>query len=162
DENLKLKSPPTGGPSAHALMKGIPIRWTLPGATNYLPRPERRRLRPRRRRKGGQYAARCSGLRRTWPPSCARSCRPPEPPGFAQPACPRSAEGQAAYLHAWPAVSQHGRALELSSVRTRQTRPACETWPCRPAWSYRDPADAETGRCQAHEARTGTQQGLSG
>src|SRR5262247_2406690 len=32
----------------------------------------------------------------------------------------------------------------------------------RPAWSYRDPADAETGRCRAREARTGTPQGLSG
>src|SRR5262249_24546110 len=30
------------------------------------------------------------------------------------------------------------------------------------AWSYRDPADAETGRCRAREARTGTPQGLSG
>src|SRR5262249_31417425 len=46
----------------------------LPGRTTYLPRPRRRRL----RRKGGQCAVRCSGLRQTWPPSCARSCRPPE------------------------------------------------------------------------------------
>src|SRR5262249_27431544 len=45
----------------------------------------RRRLRARRRRKGGQCAVRCSGLRQTWPPSCARSCRPPRPPGYAQP-----------------------------------------------------------------------------
>src|SRR5499433_3410017 len=50
------------------------FRWTLPGRTTYLPRPRRRRL----RRKGGQCAVRCSGLRRTWPPSCGRSCRPPE------------------------------------------------------------------------------------
>src|SRR6516165_9378282 len=46
------------------------------------------RLGHRRRRKGGQCAVRCSGLRRTWPPSCARSCRPPGPPGYAQSACP--------------------------------------------------------------------------
>src|SRR6516165_6574909 len=54
------------------------IRWTLPGRTTYLPRPRRRRLRCRRPRKGGRHAVRCSGLRQTWPPSCARSCRPPE------------------------------------------------------------------------------------
>src|SRR5262249_52453346 len=35
-----------------------------------------------------------------------------------------------------------------------------ETSPCRPAWSYRAPAGAETGRCRAREARTGTPQGL--
>src|SRR5262249_33736385 len=58
------------------------IRWMLPGRTTYLPRPRRRRLRCRRPRKGGRHAVPCSGLRRTWPPSCARSCRPP---GYAQP-----------------------------------------------------------------------------
>src|SRR5215470_17190950 len=81
---------------------------------------------------------------------------------IAQPACPRSAAGQVVYLHAWPAVGQRARALELSSARTRQRRPTSETSPCRPAWSYRDPADAETSRCRAREARTGTPQGLSG
>src|SRR5215831_3749808 len=49
------------------------IRWTLPGRTTYLSRPRRRRLRCRRPRKGGRHAVRCSGLRQTWPPSCARS-----------------------------------------------------------------------------------------
>jgi hypothetical protein len=53
-------------------------RWTLPGRTTYLPRPRRRRLRCRRPRKGGRHAVWCSGLRQTWRPSCARSCRPPE------------------------------------------------------------------------------------
>src|SRR5262249_46355310 len=76
----------------------------------------------------------------------------------ARAACPRSAAGQVVYLHAWPAVGQRARALELSSARTRQRRPTSETSPCRPAWSYRDPADAEIGRCRAREARTGTPQ----
>src|SRR5262249_2173903 len=49
---------------------------------------------------------------------------------------------------------------QISSARTRQRRPTSETSPCRPAWSYRDPADAEIGR--AREARTETPQGLSG
>jgi len=31
-------------PLTPALIRGIPIRWTLPGATNYLPRPRRATL----------------------------------------------------------------------------------------------------------------------
>src|SRR6516162_9935239 len=54
---------------------------------------------------------------------------PPAPPGYAQPACPRSAAGQVVYLHAWPAVGQRARALELSSARTRQRRPTAATAP---------------------------------
>src|SRR5262249_19881573 len=63
---LKMESPPCRGVKRAALTRA------------YLRIPWRRRLRPRRRRKGGQYAVRCSGLRRTWPPSCTRSCRLPE------------------------------------------------------------------------------------
>src|SRR5215813_1741414 len=77
------------------------IRWTPPGRTTYLPRPRQRRLRCRRPRKGGRHAVRCSDLRRTWPPSCARSCRPPGPPGSLS----------QLVLHAWPAVGPRGRGL---------------------------------------------------
>src|SRR5262249_30170172 len=72
------------GPLAHAGTRGIPSDGRCRAGPrrgrdqSYSPRPLRRRFRPRRRRKGGQCAVRCSGLRQTWPPSCARSCRPPE------------------------------------------------------------------------------------
>src|SRR5262249_52619940 len=52
-----------------------------------------------------------------------------------------------------PASAALIRSASLSAIGTS---------PCRPAWSYQDPADAETGRCRAREARTGTPQGLSG
>src|SRR5262245_37823362 len=48
-----------------------PALTNAAGSDDYLPKPYRRRLRVRRRRKGGQRAVRCSGLPRTWPPSYA-------------------------------------------------------------------------------------------
>jgi hypothetical protein len=86
--SIFARPPPSPqGPLAHAGTRRIPsdgrcragpLNLPRPGRTTYLPRPRRRRLRCRRPRKGGRHAVRCSGLRQTWPPSCARSCRPPE------------------------------------------------------------------------------------
>ena len=41
----------------------------------------------------------------------------------------------------WPGQCQRAPAQRSSSVRTRQTRPSSETWPCRPASWCRCPAD---------------------